>query len=532
MNSSTALNASRRANELLGLADGPTVDLIVIGGGITGAGIALDAVPRGLSVALVEKHDLAFGTSRWSSKLIHGGLRYLATGNVGIARRSAIEREILMSCNAPHLVSAMPQLVPLLPEMSRASRALVRIGFAAGDGLRKLAGTSASTLPRSRRIDARQAVVLAPTVCHVGLDGALLAYDGQLIDDARLVTAVARTAAQHGARILTRVAASNATRTSVTLTDTLTGESMDVAARAVVNAAGVWAGEVDDSIRLRPSRGTHLVFDATTFGNPTAALTVPIPGEINRFVFAMPEQLGRVYLGLTDEDAPGPIPDVPEPTPSEVSFLLDTVNTALDTSLGQDDVIGAYAGLRPLIETGDQRAGGTSRLRGRAKGPGDGRTRTSDVSRDHAVVESPGGVISVIGGKLTEYRYMAEDVVDRAARLRGLTAGACRTRNLPLVGAPSNPVSQLHSLAELPGSMVARYGAEAPNVIARAGCDRPTDQVADGIDVTRAEFEYAVTHEGALTAEDILDRRTRIGLVAEDRARAEAAAAELLSTAN
>ncbi len=512
MNGSTALNASRRANELLGLADGPTVDLIVIGGGITGAGIALDAVTRGLSVALVEKHDLAFGTSRWSSKLIHGGLRYLATGNVGIARRSAIEREILMSRNAPHLVSAMPQLVPLLPEMSRVSRGLVRIGFAAGDGLRKLAGTSASTLPRSRRIDARQAVVLAPTVRHIGLDGALLAYDGQLIDDARLVTAVARTAAQHGARILTRVAASNATRTSVTLTDTLTGESMDVAARAVVNAAGVWAGEVDDSIRLRPSRGTHLVFDATTFGNLTAALTVPIPGEINRFVFAMPEQLGRVYLGLTDEDAPGPIPDVPEPTPSEVSFLLDTVNTALDTSLGQEDVIGAYAGLRPLIDTG---AG-----------------RTSDVSRDHAVVESPSGVISVIGGKLTEYRYMAEDVVDRAATLRGLTAGACRTRNLPLVGAPSNPVSELRSLAELPGSMVARYGAEAPNVIARAGCDRPTDQVADGIDVTRAEFEYAVTHEGAFTADDILDRRTRIGLVAEDRARAEAAAAELLSTAH
>jgi glycerol-3-phosphate dehydrogenase len=147
-------------------------------------------------------------------------------------------------------------------------------------------------------------------------------------------------------------------------------------------------------------------------------------------------------------------------------------------------------------------------------------------------VESPSGVISVIGGKLTEYRYMAEDVVDRAATLRGLTAGACRTRNLPLVGASSNPVSELRSLAELPGSMVARYGAEAPNVIARAGCDRPTDQVADGIDVTRAEFEYAVTHEGALTADDILDRRTRIGLVAEDRARAKAAAAELLSTAN
>ena len=520
MTGSTALNASRRTGELVALADDVTVDVIVIGGGITGAGIALDAATRGLSVVLVEKHDLAFGTSRWSSKLIHGGLRYLATGNVGIARRSAIERGILMSRNAPHLVSAMPQLVPLLPEMSRVSRTLVRVGFAAGDGLRKLAGTSASVLPRSRRIDAQQAVALAPTVRRGGLDGALLAYDGQLIDDARLVTAVARTAAQHGARILTRVAASNATGTSVTLTDTLTGESMDVTARAIVNATGVWAGEVDDSIRLRPSRGTHLVFDAEAFGNPTAALTVPIPGEINRFVFAMPEQLGRVYLGLTDEDAPGPIPDVPQPTPSEIAFLLETVNTALDTALGQDDVIGAYAGLRPLIDTGPVRRAG-------AEPPGDV-ISTADVSRDHAVVESPSGVISVIGGKLTEYRYMAQDVVDRAATLRGLTAGPCRTRNLPLVGAPSNPVATLRSPAELPGSLVARYGAEAPNVIARAGCDRPTEQVADGIDVTRAEFEYAVTHEGALTVDDILDRRTRIGLVARDRARAEAVAKEFL----
>ena len=211
MSSSTALNASRRATELSELANGAAVDLVVIGGGITGTGIALDAVTRGLSVALVERHDLAFGTSRWSSKLVHGGLRYLATGNFGIARRSAVERGILMTRNAPHLVRAMPQLVPLLPEMTAASRALVRFGFAAGDGLRRLAGTPASTLPRSRRIDAERAVTLTPTVRRDGLVGALLAYDGQLIDDARLVAAVARTAAQHGARILTRVAASNAT---------------------------------------------------------------------------------------------------------------------------------------------------------------------------------------------------------------------------------------------------------------------------------------------------------------------------------
>lgn len=509
MTGPTALNARRRAAELAELAEGARVDVIVIGGGITGAGIALDAATRGLSVALVEKHDLAFGTSRWSSKLVHGGLRYLATGNVGIARRSAIERGILMTRNAPHLVRAMPQLVPLLPSLGRASRALIRSGFVAGDGLRKLAGTSASTLPRSRRVDARRAVELAPTVRTDGLDGAFLAYDGQLIDDARLVAAVARTAAQHGARILTRVSASRAQGDSVRLTDEITGGAFDVRARAVVNAAGVWAGEVDPSIVLRPSRGTHLVFDAEAFGNPTAALTIPIPGELNRFVFAMPEQLGRVYLGLTDEDAPGPIPDVPQPTAAEIAFLLDTVNTALATALTPADVRGTYAGLRPLIDTGTG--------------------RTADVSREHAVAESPNGVISVIGGKLTEYRYMAQDVLDRATALRGLAAGDCRTRNLPLVGAPANPVSTQRPPTELPGSLVARYGAEAHNVIAQASCDRPTEPVADGIDVTRAEFEYAVTHEGALTADDILDRRTRIGLVAGDRERAAAAAAEMLA---
>jgi len=509
MSDLTALNAARRTADLTDLGDIGRVDVVVIGGGITGTGIALDAASRGLSVVLVEKHDLAFGTSRWSSKLVHGGLRYLATGNVGIARRSAVERGILMTRNAPHLVHAMPQLVPLLPSMGRAQRALVRTGFVAGDGLRMLAGTKASTLPRSRRIGVQQAVEMAPTVRRDGLDGALLAYDGQLIDDARLVAAVARTAAQHGARILTRVSATSAAGSSVELTDELTGETLELAARVVINATGVWAGEVDPSIKLRPSRGTHLVFDAATFGNPVAALTIPIPGEINRFVFAMPEQLGRVYLGLTDEDAPGPIPDEPEPTPAEVSFLLDTVNTALGTALGLDDVTGAYAGLRPLIDTGEG--------------------RTSDLSRDHAVLESGSGVFSVVGGKLTEYRHMAEDTLDRALAARAVTARPCRTRNLPLVGAPANPVATLRTPAALPGSLVARYGAESPNVIASARCERPTEPVVDGIDVTRAEFEFAVTHEGALTVGDILDRRTRIGLVAADRERAVTAAQEFLA---
>lgn len=508
MTGSAALHAGRRGADLAALAGAGPLDLLVIGGGVTGTGIALDAAARGLSVALVEKRDLAFGTSRWSSKLVHGGLRYLATGNIGIARRSAAERGILMTRNAPHLVHAMPQLVPLLPSMGRGARALVRTGFLAGDGLRRLAGTPASTLPRSRRVDAGRAVELAPTLRRDGLDGGFLAYDGQLVDDARLVVAIARTAAQHGARILTYVGASRVTGTSARLTDERTGETLDVAARAVINATGVWAGDIDPALRLRPSRGTHLVFDAAALGHPTAALTVPIPGELNRFVFAMPEQLGRVYLGLTDEDAPGPIPDVPQPSSAEVDFLLDTVNTALDTRLMVTDVIGSYAGLRPLIDTGEG--------------------RTADISRDHAVIESDSGVFSIVGGKLTEYRYMAEDVLDRAVAARGLPAGPCRTRNLPLVGAPANPGARAAVSAQLPPSLVARFGAEAAEVIASATCPQPTDPVAEGIDVIRAEFEYAVTHEGALTADDILDRRTRIGLVAADRERTAAVAAEFV----
>ena len=359
---SAQLNAARRTAELTALGDGATVDVVVIGGGITGTGIALDAATRGLSVVLVEKHDLAFGTSRWSSKLVHGGLRYLATGNVGIARRSAIERGILMTRNAPHLVqgdaaagpaAAVDELAPRARWCGSASSRATGCASWRARRRRRCRGRAAST-QRGRSSWRRPCAATASTA-------RLLAYDGQLIDDARLVAAVARTAAQHGARILTRVAASDATGTSVRLTDQLTGESIDVSARAVINAAGVWAGDVDSSIRLRPSRGTHLVFDAAAFGNPTAALTIPIPGEINRFVFAMPEQLGRVYLGLTDEDAPGPIPDVPEPTAAEITFLLDTVNTALDVALTPADVIGAYAGLRPLIDTGAKAAPPTCR---------------------------------------------------------------------------------------------------------------------------------------------------------------------------
>ncbi|MET8700866.1 glycerol-3-phosphate dehydrogenase/oxidase [Kitasatospora sp. NPDC004723] len=510
----TRLTARRREMDLDALAAGPAIDLLVIGGGVTGAGVALDAAARGLCVALVEARDLAFGTSRWSSKLVHGGLRYLASGRIGVARESAVERGVLMTRTAPHLIRPLPQLVPLLDGLMKPGQAaLVRAGFHAGDALRLSAGTPGRLLPRVRKVDAGRARALVPGLRGAGLSGALVAHDGQLVDDARLVVALARTAAQYGVSVLTRVRAEQVTGTGARLTDTLTGESFRLDARAVVNATGVWAGEVDPSIRLRPSRGTHLLVDAAALGRPTAALTVPVPGSTSRFVFALPQQLGRVAIGLTDEDAPGPIPDEPQPTAAELDFLLDTVNAALETALTGDDVLGAYAGLRPLIDTGDG--------------------ATADLSRRHAVLESPDGVITVVGGKLTTYRRMAEDAVDTAVRLRGLPARACWTARLPLVGAPDHRDSRpLPEGGEAAASLLARHGGAAREVLAAgeeslgAGHGAP---VAEGIDVSRAEIAYALTHEGALDAEDVLHRRTRIGLVPADAERARAAVEEIVA---
>ncbi|MFJ3925233.1 FAD-dependent oxidoreductase [Streptomyces sp. NPDC090022] len=505
----TALDAARRADDLDTLAAGAPVDLLVIGGGVTGAGIALDAASRGLSTVLVEARDLAFGTSRWSSKLVHGGLRYLASGRVGVAHESAVERGVLMTRTAPHLIRALPQAVPLLPSVSRSTAALVRTGFLAGDALRVGARTPAAVLPRARRVGPRTTVGLVPAVRTEGLRGALVAHDGQLVDDARLVVALARTAAGHGARILTRVRASEVTGESALLTDALTGSACTVRARAVVNATGVWAGEVDASIRLRPSRGTHLVFDSALFGRPQAALTVPVPGSTSRFVFALPQQLGRVMVGLTDEDAPGPIPDEPRPTEAEIDFLLETVNTALARDLTRADIRGSFAGLRPLIDAG----GG----------------QTADLSRRHAVRESPTGVITVVGGKLTTYRRMAQDTVDLACRARGLTTAPCRTADLPLVGAPGHPASRPATRATAPAPLIARYGGEAHAVLASATLPGATGRVAETINITRAEIEYAITHEGALDADDVLHRRTRIGFVPEDAERARPAVEDIVA---
>jgi glycerol-3-phosphate dehydrogenase len=506
------LDAARRARELAEATDGRVVDVVVVGLGVTGAGVALDAASRGLDVVAVDAHDLAFGTSRWSSKLVHGGLRYLAHGQLGVAHESAVERGVLMTRTAPHLTRALPMLTPLLPQVGRGQAALTYAGLLAGDVLRTAARTPRDVLPRPRRLSRAETTALAPAVRADGLRGGLLAWDGQLEDDARLVVALARTAAGRGARVLTRTRVTAVTGEGVEVRDETTGRTGTVRARAVVNAAGVWAGELVEGVRLRPSRGTHLVLGPATLPGLRVAVMAPVPGTLNRFVFALPQPDGRVLVGLTDEPADGEVPDVPQPTEEEVDFLLGVLGPVLDRPLGRADVAGAYAGLRPLLA-------------------GDG-TSSADLSRRHAVLttaEGPGAVVTVVGGKLTTYRRMAEDAVDAVLAATGLPAGPCRTRDLPLLGAASPEVP---TQVAVPARLVRRYGAEAPAVVTNAaGVPGALEPVADGVPVTPAELLWGVTHEGALDVADLLDRRTRVGLVAGDRALAEPAARAALEAA-
>lgn len=471
---SSALNVARRRTDLARAAE-DRADVLVVGGGITGVGVALDAASRGLSVTLIEADDLAFGTSRFSSKLVHGGLRYLATGDVATARESALERHLLLTTIAPHLIRPLGQLLPFTPGVSLRQRTAGAVGMGMGDLLRIRAHTPRSVLPGPRLVSARTALQLAPALDPRHLRGGMLSYDGQLLDDARLVVTVARTAAMLGARILTRVRAVTLHADGASVEETTTGERFDLGARAVVNATGVWAGSLDPSIRVRPSRGTHIVLDAADLGTPSAALTIPHEGSISRYVFALPQSHGRVIVGLTDEDAPGAVPRVAQPTEPEIDFLLRSLNRVLAAPIARDRVRGAFAGLRPLVDAG---AGSTA-----------------DVSRRHLVTAAASGAVTVLGGKLTTYRRMAEDAVDLATRTRALHAGPSRTAALRLVDRA-------------------------------VGSGRVIDEVTG---LTTADVEFAVRCEGAMTADDVLDRRTRIGLVDRDRERCRDAVEQLVA---
>ena len=490
-----------------GLAGAPTdVDVVVIGLGITGAGVALDAVTRGLSVLAVDAHDLAFGTSRWSSKLVHGGLRYLASGQFGVAHESAVERGILMEVTAPHLTHAMADADPARARVtSRRRPALIRGGLLGGDVLRRGARTCSDTLPRPAA-SPRPRRSSSPRRCAgPGCAARCVAWDGQLEDDARLVTNVARTAAAYGAHVRTRARVLSATGTSVELRDELTGDDAAPSPPAtVVNATGVWAGDLVDEITLRPSRGTHLVLRAESASRACAPRSSRRSrATTNRFVLVLPQPDGTVYIGLTDEPVEGEIPDVPEPSEPEIGFLLDVVSRGLRAAAAPQ-----------------RRGRRVRRAAAAARPPATG--ETADLSRRHAVLTSRTGVVTIVGGKLTTYRRMAEDAVDAAVAHAGLDRRRlphprrCRCSAPPTAhrwpGSSSRPG---WSAASAPTPRLVLDNARA---VTGLGDDELLAPIAEGVPVTLAELVFGVTHEGAADVDDLLDRRTRVGLVPADRA--------------
>lgn len=489
--SPTTIDATTRAKALGRLAE-EAYDVIVVGGGVTGAGVALDAASRGLRTALVERLDLAAGTSRWSSKLCHGGLRYLAKGDVAVAWESVIERGRLMTTIAPHLARPVPYLVPLDAHTPPPMGALAEAGIRAADAMRMAAHTRSAMLPRPRRLDPLTALGLAPGLRRDGLRGAIVYYDGWLEDDARLVVALARTAAAHGADIVTHAAVTAAGEREARIRDELTGATLS-ARGLVVNATGVWADRLEPTLSVRPSRGSHLVVRSSRLGNPRAVVTAPVPGHFGRYVFAIPQPDGLTFIGLTDEDAPG-VDGTAPPVPSEdEAFLLEVMSSAFQVPLTPVDIVGRFAGLRPLVAP----AGGGA---------------SADVSRRHLLLDEPGRPLTIAGGKLTTYRRMAQDTVDAACARLGRDV-PCRTARLPLVGAAPPEILER---VPAPERYVRRYGTEAPRLVEleRAHPELAAPLTPD-CPTTGAELLFGALHEGSLTVDDLVERRTRVSFDAD-----------------
>ena len=488
-------------------------DVLVVGGGITGTGVALDAAARGLSVALVERDDFASGTSSKSSKLVHGGLRYLQQGDVRLVYQALRERQRLLR-NAPHLVSVLPFLIPVLTKDGPVSK---KIAKALRSALWMYDLTGGLRIgKRHRRLDARQALARCPTMPTEKLSSGFVYYDASA-DDARLTLTIARTAADHGAAVANRCDVVGFTyggdgRIDGARVDTGAGE-ITVRARTVVAATGVWADEVrsldegSDTDTLRPAKGVHVTVPWDLVRNEIAVI-ISVPGD-KRSLFLVPwvERPGggfdHCYIGTTDTDYVDGL-DRPQTNDDDLDYVLGAVNHSLTTTITRDDVTGVWAGLRPLVKRA-------------ASG------RTADLSRRHSIITSDSGLITVTGGKLTTYREMAEDAVDLVVATLGRRA-RCRTSRLRLVGAATPPSTVDRHLA-------GRYGSEAPRVLDLCDTDPSlADPLVPGLRYVRAEAVFAVRHEMATTLIDVLTRRTRAHL--QDRGACLASApaiAELLA---
>jgi len=491
--------ARRRA---LDAAVSGELDLLVVGGGITGAGAALDAATRGLRVGLVEARDFAAGTSSASSKVIHGGLRYLEMGDIGLVREGLRERELLLTRTAPHLVRPLPFLWPLRGRVWE--RAYLGAGLLLYDSL-----GGARSVPRHRHLSRRGAMAVAPGLRSDALIGAVQFFDAAE-DDARMVAVVARTAAAHGAEIATRVRVTGFRGPGVVeAVDEEAGEDVVLRARHVALACGPWTDRLRalaggrSPWRLVPSKGVH-VFVAGDRIKMKSGLLARTEKSV---LFVVPFQ-GGWLIGDTDTPwASGD--DQPVATGADVDYLLARANALLAEPLRRDDVHGVTAGLRPLVARAAQRD-------------------TTRISRRH-VVEAPAPWLTTIaGGKYTTYRVMAADLVDAAARALGSSAASV-TRDVALLGAGAARLDGDAATDDL----VRRYGALAGEVVALAERDpRLAEPLEGGGGHLRAEVVHACLYEGALRLEDVLERRTRLALTAPDRGLAAAdPAAELMAGA-
>jgi glycerol-3-phosphate dehydrogenase len=490
-----------RATMLRRLA-GESFDVLVVGGGITGVGVALDAASRGLHTALIDKGDLASGTSSKSSKLIHGGLRYLQQREVVLVYEALAERQRLRKL-APHLVRTLPFLIPILTKDGVVPPKVARAMGMAMWGYDLTGGARIGKV--HQRLTKDEALAHLPTMPADRLASAYLYYDARA-DDARLCLAVARTAAAHGAAIATYATLrglgkdSNGRVTSASVE--ADGEQFDVRCRAVVNATGVWADEVraldegEDPDSIRPAKGIHITVPWSKVQADIAAV-IPVPKD-RRSLFIVP--WGELaYVGTTDTDYDGPLDD-PQCTPEDISYVLQALNFSVTTGVTEHDVLGTWAGLRPLVKSA-------------------GSGRTADLSRRHKVTRAPSNVVTVTGGKLTTYRRMAVDTVDEVMEVFE-RRGRSRTGHIPLIGAegfveaePGSPAAHLNG----------RYGTEALEVEALIQ-DEPalSGPLVPGLPYLAAEAVFAARHEMAITLDDILSRRTRARLLARDDSAAAA----------
>ncbi|TDW92113.1 MULTISPECIES: glycerol-3-phosphate dehydrogenase/oxidase [Kribbella] len=512
-----ALSPQARADAIDALADGRELDVLVIGGGVVGTGAALDAATRGLTTGLLEARDFASGTSSRSSKLIHGGLRYLEMLDFRLVHEALQERGLLLQRLAPHLVKPVPFLYPLQHRWWE--RFYAGAGVALYDGMAVSSGLGAG-LPIHRHLTRRGAMRLVPSLKKSALVGALQYYDAQ-VDDARHTMELARTAASYGAFVANRVKVTGFLRqgervTGVQAKDLESGREFEVRAKQVVNATGVWTDDTQAMVgergqyHVRASKGIHLVVPKDRIQSSTGMIL----RTEKSVLFIIP--WGRHWLiGTTDTDWQLDKAH-PAATSKDIEYLLDHVNAVLTTPLTREDVEGVYAGLRPLL-AGESES-------------------TSKLSREHVVAHAAPGLVVVAGGKYTTYRVMAKDAIDAAADALDGRVPRSVTKNIPLVGADGYQAlwNQRHLIARRSGLHVARiehllnrYGALIDEVLELVAEDPSLGEQLPGTqDYLKAEIVYGAKAEGARHLDDILARRTRISIEAWDRGvgAAEAAA--------